>query len=69
VATRLLQAACQGFASQGVRVVKAYPRRDASSEAGHYHGPLAMYLKAGFEEIGEAGGIVTVRKSLLPLNA
>jgi hypothetical protein len=47
-------------------VVEAYPRKDTSGEAANYHGPLAMYLAAGFEPVKEEEGVVTVRKKLPP---
>lgn len=65
VATRLLQAACDGFRDQGLRVAEAYPRAQAESEASNPRGPLAMYLAAGFERVRESDGSVIVRKALL----
>jgi hypothetical protein len=44
--------------------VEAYPRRGANSDASHYHGPLRMFLDAGFEIVGEKGSVITVRKTL-----
>lgn len=64
VARRLLEAACAGFRNQGIDVVEAYPRKDTGDEAANYHGPLAMYLAAGFEPVTEKEGVVTVRKKL-----
>ena len=64
VARRLLEAACAGFRNQGIDVVEAYPRKDTGDEAANYHGPLAMYLAAGFEPVKEKEGVVTVRKKL-----
>jgi GNAT superfamily N-acetyltransferase len=64
IARRLLEAACDGFRSQGMRIAEAYPRRQAHGEASNYHGPLGMYLAAGFEPYHEEEGIVTVRKRL-----
>lgn len=63
-ARALLQAACQGLVRLGVEWVEAYPRREAKDEASNYHGPLGMYLTAGFEIAGEEEGVVTVRKRL-----
>jgi len=45
-------------------MVEAYPRKDIRDEAVNYHGPLAMYLAAGFEPVKEKEGVVTVRKKL-----
>ncbi len=64
VARRLLDAACEGFQRDGVTVVEAYPRKDVETEAANYHGPLSMYLAAGFEPIRETEGTVVVRKVL-----
>ena len=50
---------------QGFEIAEAYPRQEAQNEAANYHGPLAMYLAAGFEPVREADGIVIVRKTLL----
>jgi GNAT superfamily N-acetyltransferase len=65
VARRLLEAACDYLKRLGMTVAEAYPPKDAASDARSYHGPLAMYLDAGFEAIGEAGhGYQVVRRSL-----
>ncbi len=64
VARRLLEAACAGFRDQGIEVVEAYPRKNTADEAANYHGPLSMYLAAGFEPVKETGAFVVVRKSL-----
>lgn len=48
VATALLAAACDGLREQGLAVVEAYARTDEASAAANHHGPLAMYLAAGF---------------------
>lgn len=64
IATALLDAACAGFQESGIEIVEAYPRRQADSAADNHLGPLAMYLSAGFEVVGEAGESVRVRKRL-----
>ncbi len=64
VARRLLDAACAGFASQGIAVVEVYARKDTEDEAANHHGPLSMYLACGFDPVEEKGPVVTVRKSL-----
>ncbi len=69
VASRLLEAACEGLRARGVAVVEAYPRREAAGEAANYHGPLSMYLDAGFGPVAEEDGIITVRKRLHPVVA
>jgi GNAT superfamily N-acetyltransferase len=64
VARRLLAAACDGFREKGFAIAEAYPRREAKGDAANYHGPLALYLAAGFEACGEEEGVLTVRKRL-----
>ena len=49
VARALLNAACDGFRAQGLAVAEAMPYEVASGEAENHHGPLAMYLAAGFQ--------------------
>ena len=64
IARRLLAAACAGFEREGMDFIEAYPRKDANGEAANYHGPLAMYLAAGFVPVAENQGVVVVRKRL-----
>jgi GNAT superfamily N-acetyltransferase len=64
VGRKLLEAACQGLARQGVEIAEAYPRRSAQGDASNYHGPLAMYLSAGFEPYRELKDYLIVRKEL-----
>jgi len=64
VARSLLKSALDGFEQQGYTSVEAYPRKDAAGQAANYHGPLQMYLNAGFEALGEQDGQVFVRKRL-----
>jgi GNAT superfamily N-acetyltransferase len=69
VARALLEAAIAGFAQRGFVALEAWPNRIAESAAAHYHGPLAMYLAAGFEIVRDAGDdknddLIAVRKTL-----
>jgi GNAT superfamily N-acetyltransferase len=64
VARRLLDAACDGLRAQGLTVAEAYPHAGASSDAFAYHGPLSMYLDAGFAVHREGGRNTIVRKRL-----
>jgi ribosomal protein S18 acetylase RimI-like enzyme len=66
VARDLLEAACAGLRDNGLTVAEAYPRKDASSDAGNYHGALSMYLEAGFQTFRELDRVVVVRKLLGP---
>jgi ribosomal protein S18 acetylase RimI-like enzyme len=64
IARELLAAVLDGFRLDGIRVVEAFPRMKASGPAEHYHGPLELYLQAGFTLVGERNGIGLVRKEL-----
>lgn len=64
VAKQLLEAACQGLRAQALTIAEAYPRSDEVSSSAAYHGPLTMYLAAGFEPYREAGTWTIVRKRL-----
>lgn len=48
IATALLAAACADFAAEGLCTVEAWPNTQADSAATHYHGPPALYERAGF---------------------
>ncbi len=60
IATKLLQAAIDG-AKGKFDYVEAYPLKGEQTAAFHYHGPLAMYEKAGFEKAGETEEYWVVR--------
>ena len=64
IARRLLEAACDGLRGQGLSIVEAYPPRQSTSDARAYHGPLEMYLAAGFKPLRETEHHVIVRKLL-----
>jgi len=64
VARRLLDAACAGFRDQGLAVAEGYPRKQASGDPANYHGPLALFLEAGFAPFSESEKVVVVRKNL-----
>ncbi len=65
VASMLLDAAVERLRAKGVRAVEAYPRRSDDSQHSNYRGPLAMFIRAGFEPYGEAGSHLVLRKSLV----
>jgi GNAT superfamily N-acetyltransferase len=65
VAARLLDAACDRLRELGMTEVQAGPPKKPISDARAYHGPLSLYLNAGFERIYETDDIVVVRKSLV----
>jgi hypothetical protein len=52
VARALLQAAMEHFRADGFDIVEAYPRRQTEGSPDAYHGPLKLYLDAGFAEVG-----------------
>jgi GNAT superfamily N-acetyltransferase len=64
VGRQLLEAACRGLAEDGLDIAEAYPRQATRSDASNYHGPLSMYLNAGFTLHKELDGFVVVRKPL-----
>jgi GNAT superfamily N-acetyltransferase len=65
VATLLLEAAVERLRARGLRAVEAYPKRSGDSQHTNYRGPLAMFLRAGFEPYREAGSHLILRKSLV----
>lgn len=66
VATALLHAACEGLRAQGFTIAEASPLADASDDGKNHHGPLSMYLAAGFHvHRKDDDGTVYVRHSLL----
>jgi ribosomal protein S18 acetylase RimI-like enzyme len=64
VASKLLDAAVERLRARGLRAVEAYPARSDDSAHSNYRGPLAMFLRAGFEPYGEIERHLIVRKTL-----
>ena len=64
VARALLEAAMENFRTGGFDIVEAYPRRETEDSQDAYHGPLKLYLDAGFAQVGEGERWVIVRKEL-----
>lgn len=66
VARALLDAACETLAARGIVLVEGYPFKsgDSVDPGDHYHGPLSMYLAAGFTVFDETPDITVVRKRL-----
>lgn len=64
IARQLLDAAVAGFTAEGLRAVEAYPTREGKGDAHNFHGPLAMYLAAGFEIVRETERQLLVRRRL-----
>jgi GNAT superfamily N-acetyltransferase len=66
VARHRLNAACEGLRAQGLSIAEAYAKPEAQGAAANHHGPLGMYLGAGFQvHRKDDDGGVFVRKSLL----
>jgi GNAT superfamily N-acetyltransferase len=64
VASRLLDVAVERLRAKGMNAVEAYPKRSDDSQHTNYRGPLAMFLRAGFEPYREAGSHLILRKRL-----
>ncbi len=71
IASQLLDAAVNALLARGAKNVDAYvitdpkglskKEKDLEADQLAHHGPLTMYLKAGFEVIGQQGAISHVR--------
>jgi GNAT superfamily N-acetyltransferase len=48
LAKQLLDAALDGFRTQGLAIAEAYPHREAGSDGAAFRGPLSLYESAGF---------------------
>jgi GNAT superfamily N-acetyltransferase len=64
VARQLLDAACDGFRRAGLAFAEGYPRRGTGSDAHAFHGPLDLYLSAGFAIALENDRVAVVRRPL-----
>jgi len=69
VATALLDAACDYLKGRGMTQVEAYPPLTSPDDPAlwprrNYHGPLSMFLTAGFKEVGRTQWAITVRRQL-----
>jgi GNAT superfamily N-acetyltransferase len=69
VATALLEAAIDHLRTRGMRSIEAYPPLTSPDDPQkwpqtNYHGPLSMYLKAGFAEVSRDKWSITVRRDL-----
>jgi len=66
IARTLLQGALESFAARGFKLVDAFPFKSGNSElaADHYHGPLPIFLDAGFEVLSDYKKLTVVRKFL-----
>lgn len=66
VAGALLAEGLGSLAARGIKLVDAFPFRagDSDSAADHYHGPLSLFLGAGFTVLREDENVTVVRKAL-----
>lgn len=65
IATRLLDAACEGFRRQGLTIAEGTARTGSEEDTHNYKGPLSMYLAAGFTVTKPLDkGLSLVRKNL-----
>ncbi len=64
VAKRLLDHAVVDSAAKGFTVLEGYPLENPRDNAQAYHGPLKMYLDAGFVEAGRKEPFVVVRRKV-----
>lgn len=64
LAERLLGAALKSFSERGLELAEAYPNKQPTDDGSAYHGPLQMYMNAGFTEVGELGPLAVVQKVL-----
>jgi ribosomal protein S18 acetylase RimI-like enzyme len=69
VATALLDAAIEHLRDRGMTAVEAYPPLKGPDDPQkwpqtNYHGPLSMYLRAGFAEVSRDESSITVRRTL-----
>ena len=68
VAKALLDGALASFAARGIKAVDAFPWNtgDSTTPTDHYHGPLPLFLAAGFSPVREEKDLTVVRKRLAP---
>jgi len=68
VARALLEESCAALARRGIRLVEAYPFKSEDSDAAtdHHHGPLQLFLDAGFGVVRDDPTLTVVQKTLTP---
>jgi ribosomal protein S18 acetylase RimI-like enzyme len=65
IARALLEAACEGFRRDGLRIAEGYPRAPSDDPAANHFGPLGLFLASGFSIVRtDDDGSLTVRKTL-----
>ena len=64
IATGLLKTACDYYKSKKCEIIEGYPRKNVTTDADHYYGPLSMYTNLGFEVFREFEGFYLVKREL-----
>ena len=64
LAQKLMDAAVSSFEERGLTHAEAYPNPEPTDDASAYHGPISMYLDAGFTKVGELDQLAVVQKTL-----
>ena len=66
IAGALLRGALESLAARGFKLVDAFPFRSGDSQlpTDHFHGPLSLFLDAGFSVLGQNKRLTVVRKLL-----
>lgn len=64
IASAMLGLALDDLKAAGVKTVEAYPAIEDESEEHNYHGPLRMYLSAGFSVVRRTDKHALVQKAL-----
>jgi GNAT superfamily N-acetyltransferase len=64
IARKLLDAALDGLKRDGMEKVLVFTRTDESDAAANHHGPMKMYLDAGFVKIQEREPLALLQKEL-----
>jgi ribosomal protein S18 acetylase RimI-like enzyme len=66
IARALLRGALESFAARGFKLIDAFPFRsgDSQLDTDHFHGPLSLFLDAGFSVLGQHKHLTVVRKLL-----
>ncbi len=64
IAKKLLNAAIDGFKQQGFEFAEGYPVKGVKGDDKNYHGPMSLYLSAGFYQYDENDVVIVMRKKL-----
>lgn len=64
VATQLMEKAVEGFKEKGFQAVIAIPFENSQSPQKQYRGTMSMFIKAGFQKVGESDIVSIMRLDL-----